>query len=311
MKEVILIDHLKKNYKAKKAVVDVSFAVMQGEVFGIVGPNGAGKTTTLEIIEGLRQRDGGNVTVLGMDPGRQKRQLHQHIGVQFQLTALQDRLKVNEALKTFASLYAKKIDIAATIDFFGLRPYLFTTMHNLSGGWRQRVSLALAVLHDPSIIFLDEPTTGLDPAARQDVWKLIESLKAKGKTIVLTTHYMEEAERLCDRIAMFKQGEIAYIDHPAKLLQQFSAHPYLKIRCASLLKDWLIPMKDITHIHEMPHGEWHLEGNDLPAITLEILQRCAKEGIKVDHLEFVTGRLDDLFTHLVNQEESSTMLGGR
>ena len=306
MEKVIVIEHLRKTYKDKLAVADVSFEVKKGEVFGIVGPNGAGKTTTLEIMEGLRKRDSGKVEVLGLDPGKSKRSLQEKIGVQFQLTALQDRLKVKEALDVFAAFYSKKINLSETIDFFGLKPYLSHDMKKLSGGWRQRVSLALAVIHDPEIVFLDEPSTGLDPAARHDVWTLIESLKAKGKTIVLTTHYMEEAERLCDRIAMFKQGEIAFLDQPASLLQQFSSHRYLKLHSRELRAEVFDGIKEISNAREVQSGEWHIEGDDLQSITLMILTRCQELNFSIDHLEFVMSRLDDLFIRLIgNTKEQS------
>jgi ABC-2 type transport system ATP-binding protein len=223
----IVIENLHKRYKDNYAVRGVSFDVEQGEIFGIVGPNGAGKTTTIEIMEGLRKRDSGVVQILGLDPDKNPLELRQRIGVQFQTTAIQERMKVREAIWLFKSFYRRSGDVNKIIERLGLGGVLDKQFKDLSGGWKQRLTLALAVLHDPDIVFLDEPSTGLDPQARRELWDLILQLREDGKTIVLTTHYMEEAERLCDRVAMFNRGEVVALDSPKRLVTRLAATNYL------------------------------------------------------------------------------------
>lgn len=206
MSAAITVENLHKHYKNNHAVRGVSFTVEKGEIFGIVGPNGAGKTTTIKIMEGLRPKDSGTVNILGLDPEKDAAELRQRIGVQFQSTSIQELLKVREAIDLFASFYRKRGDIDKIIRSLGLDDKLNAPFKKLSGGWKQRVTLALATLHDPEIVFLDEPSTGLDPQARRELWDLIRWLRDDGKTIVVTTHYMEEAEKLCDRVAVFLKG---------------------------------------------------------------------------------------------------------
>ena len=218
MSSVIEIKNIKKSYGNVKAVDDISLQVKRGEVLGIIGANGAGKSTTLEIMMGLRKPDEGTVTVLGMDIAKESEQIKQKIGIQLQQTALYDRIKVKEALELFSSYYEKKRDINEIIEVLGLRPYLNKFVKNLSGGWQQRTSLALALINDPDIIFLDEPTTGLDPQARLELWGCINRYRKEGKTIILSTHYMDEAQKHCDRIAIIKKGKLISVDEPKRLI---------------------------------------------------------------------------------------------
>jgi len=219
MKEsVITLTNIEKSYGNVKAVDGISFEVRKGEVLGIIGANGAGKSTTLEIMMGLRRPDFGSVKVLGMDIAEASDEIKQRIGIQLQQTALYDRIKVKEALDLFSSYYDKKRDIKEIITTLGLEPYLKKYVKNLSGGWQQRTSLALALVNDPDIIFLDEPTTGLDPQARRELWDCINKYRAEGKTIILSTHYMDEAQRHCDRIAIIKKGKLVACDEPKKLI---------------------------------------------------------------------------------------------
>lgn len=221
MTQTVIIDaqNIKKSYKNVHAVRGISLQVYEGEVFGVIGANGAGKTTTMEMIMGLNEPDEGTITVCGVDARKQPVELKQRIGVALQKTSLYDKIKVKEALKLFASYYERTRDVNEIIEMLGLRPYLNQWVKKLSGGWQQRTSLALALLNDPQIIFLDEPTTGLDPQARFDLWNIIQKLRAEGKTIMLTTHYMEEIQRYCDRCAIIRDGLLVACDTPENLIK--------------------------------------------------------------------------------------------
>jgi ABC-2 type transport system ATP-binding protein len=219
MKEIVIeLENIRKSYGNVKAVDGISLRVNKGEVLGIIGANGAGKSTTLEIMMGLRTPESGSVKVLGLDIMDGSYDIKQKIGIQLQQTALYDRIKVKEALELFSSYYDKKRDLQEIIQALGLEPYLNKYVKNLSGGWQQRTSLALALVNDPEIIFLDEPTTGLDPQARLELWNCINRFRAEGKTIILSTHYMDEAQRHCDRIAIIKKGHLVACDQPKNLI---------------------------------------------------------------------------------------------
>lgn len=218
---VIELTNISKSYGDVKAVDGITLQVKKGEVLGIIGANGAGKSTTLEIMMGIRKPDKGNVKVLGMNVQEASNEIKQKIGIQLQQTALYDRIKVKEALKLFSSYYDKKRDLQEIIETLGLKPYLNKYVKNLSGGWQQRTSLALALVNDPDIIFLDEPTTGLDPQARRDLWTCINRYREEGKTILLSTHYMDEAQKHCDRIAIIKKGRLVACDKPQNLIDSY------------------------------------------------------------------------------------------
>lgn len=222
MVNVIELEHIVKSYGDVIAVDGITLQVRKGEVLGIIGANGAGKSTTLEMMMGLRKPDSGSVRVLGMDMILASNEMKQKIGIQLQQTALYDRIKVKEALNLFSSYYEKRRDLKEIISTLELEPYLNKYVKNLSGGWQQRTSLALALVNDPEIIFLDEPTTGLDPQARFELWKALNKFRAEGKTIILSTHYMDEAQRHCDRIAIIKKGKLVACDEPIKLIQSLN-----------------------------------------------------------------------------------------
>ncbi len=215
---VIKVENLVKVYGPIRAVDGISFEVKQGEVFGMLGPNGAGKTTTVEIIEGLRKQDSGSVTVLGMDASKASKAIKQRIGAQLQTPSLMPSLTVEELLEVFAGFYEKTLPTEELLEILSLTESRSVLVKNLSGGQLQRLSVAMALVNDPEIAFLDEPTTGLDPQVRRGMWQVIEDMKAKGKTVFLTTHYMEEAERLCDRIAIVDHGKIIALDSPRGLI---------------------------------------------------------------------------------------------
>src|SRR3982751_4209561 len=219
---VIQVAGCGKAYGATVAVDDVSFDVLDGEIFGLIGPNGAGKTTTMECVEGLRRPDRGTISVLGMDPVRHVYQLQERIGVQLQQAQLQKRIKVWEAVDLWASLYRKKtIDAERLLGQLGLAHKRNAWFMTLSGGQKQRLFIALALINDPDIVFLDELTTGLDPQSRRTIWELVRGIRDRGKTVFLTTHLMEEAERLCDRVAIIEYGRIIDIDSPQRLVDRY------------------------------------------------------------------------------------------
>ncbi len=225
----IEIKDLKKHYGATRAVDGLSFAVERGEIFGLLGPNGAGKTTTVEIAEGLRRPDSGEVRVLGLDVLREPQAVKRRIGVQLQTTALYPRLTVREVLQLFSSFYSGALrSVDELIDLFNLRDKQHALSKDLSGGQRQRLSVALALINKPELVFLDEPTTGLDPQARRSLWETIRGIRAGGTTVLLTTHSMEEAEVLCDRVAVVDAGQIIALDTPGGLISTHFAETALE-----------------------------------------------------------------------------------
>jgi ABC-2 type transport system ATP-binding protein len=217
------ITNLRKRYGQKIAVDDLSLRVNEGEIFGILGPNGAGKTTTVECAEGLRRPDGGTVQVFGVDPFRNRAEARQLVGVQLQESQLQDKLTVAEAVELYASFYDRRADTEALIGRLGLDEKRNARYRKLSGGQKQRLSIALALVGNPRVVVFDELTTGLDPAARRESWKLVEELRADGVTVLLVTHYADEAERLCDRVALIQAGRIAACGRPVELIEASSA----------------------------------------------------------------------------------------
>jgi ABC-2 type transport system ATP-binding protein len=219
----IVVQDLRKHYGTTKAVDGVSFEVREGEVFGMLGPNGAGKSTTIEMVEGLRKPDSGAISVLGFRQPQQADAIKMRIGIQLQTTALYPRLTVTEILDLFHSFYPGRhtLPTSQLIDLVDLRDKRTTRSKQLSGGQRQRLSVALALVNDPDLLFLDEPTTGMDPQARRQLWDVIRNLQQQGKTILLTTHYMEEAQKLCDRVAIIDHGRILELDSPDALIRKF------------------------------------------------------------------------------------------
>ena len=215
---VVRVEGIRKLYGRTVAVDDVSFEVRPGEIFGLIGPNGAGKTTTMECVEGLRSPDRGSIAVLGLDPVRDVYRLQDRIGVQLQEAQLQKRIKVREAVDLWASLYRQSVNPERLLEQLGLVEKQNAWFMTLSGGQKQRLFIALALINDPEVVFLDELTTGLDPQARRAIWDLVRGIRERGKTVVLTTHLMEEAERLCDRVAIIEHGRVIDVDTPRGLV---------------------------------------------------------------------------------------------
>src|ERR1700731_731043 len=238
---VLQVENLVKRYADVEAVRGVSFHVDEGEVFGLLGPNGAGKTTTVEILEGLRTLDSGRVSVCGLDPQRDSDQLKNEIGAALQSTSLPAKLKVFEALKLFASFYSRRRDPEELLRRFGLEDKRDTFYSKLSGGQKQRLALAMALVNDPRVLFFDEPTAGLDPQVRREIYDIIEELRAEKKTIVMTTHYIEEAERLCDRVAIVDHGLIIAMGTPRELQERSANQSAIEVKLTQPLTETTPP----------------------------------------------------------------------
>ena len=241
METPIQVEALKKTYGDVAAVKGIDFEVRPGEVFALLGPNGAGKTTTVEILEGLRPRSAGRVAVLGYDPEIQTRQLKDRVGVCLQQTNLQDKMKVREAIELFASFYTRTVDAGDLLKRLQLWEKREALYQHLSGGQKQRLALALALLNDPQVLFLDEPSAGLDPQARLEIHALVEDLRREQRTILLTTHYIEEAEKLCDRVAIIDEGRIIAIGTPREIQNRAAAHSVIELELMQPLNDGALP----------------------------------------------------------------------
>jgi ABC-2 type transport system ATP-binding protein len=228
MSVILKLDNVKKVYGEKTAVDGISFEVKKGEIFGILGPNGAGKTTTLEMIEAMREIDGGTITIDGIDVSKDPDKVKRIIGVQPQSPAFQDKTKLTEIIQLFAAAYGEKVDPLQFLDEVNLREKASSYVENLSGGQKQRLSIAAALVHNPKVFFMDEPTTGLDPQARRNLWDLTKQVRDKGVTVILTTHYMDEAQLLCDRVAIMDNGKIIALDTPQRLITQLLDRGFTK-----------------------------------------------------------------------------------
>lgn len=228
MSKIVTVSNLQKTYGDRQVVKGISFEVKQGEIFGILGPNGAGKTTTLEMLEAMRPIDGGSAVIDGIDVASHPRDIKRIIGVQPQSPAFQDKSKLTETIELFAAAYGEKVDPMEFLRDVNLEEKANTYVENLSGGQKQRLSIAAALVHSPKVFFMDEPTTGLDPQARRNLWELVQKVRDKGVTVIMTTHYMDEAQLLCDRVAIMDDGEIKIIDTPNNLVKQLLGRGFKK-----------------------------------------------------------------------------------
>ncbi|MGH7630217.1 MAG: ABC transporter ATP-binding protein [Gemmatimonadales bacterium] len=293
----IVVEDIRKTYGELKAVDGVSFTVAEGEFFGILGPNGAGKTTTLEIVEGLRVPDGGSVLLLGENPFPRNVKLLPRIGVQLQASAFFEKLTAREQLETFASLYGvDAVTAGEMLELVGLTDKADTREDKLSGGQRQRLSIACALVHDPDVVFLDEPTAALDPQARRNLWDVLRAIQERGKTIVYTTHYLDEAEILCDRVAIMDHGRILAMDPPASLVRGLDAPTHVILERGSLsLED----ARAIVGADDVTADEVSLTiSTRTPAPVLSTL---AERGT-LDGLQVRTATLEDVFLDLTGRE---------
>ncbi|WP_337101343.1 ABC transporter ATP-binding protein [Paenibacillus sp. YIM B09110] len=305
MQYVIELDNVRKLYGRKVAIHGLSLQVKKGEIFGIVGPNGAGKTTLIEIIEGLRKADSGTATVLGRNIRTEASAVKQRIGVLLQSTAIPQKAKVKEVFELFASFYDNRIDLKKINTFLELEDKQNAYIKSLSGGWKQRVSLALALINDPEIVFLDEPSMGLDPNARKEMWAMIHRLRSEGRTIVVTTHYMEEAEHLCDRIAVIDKGRIIALDTPRQLIAKIGGTRTIQFKnngFAEVQKLQALPF--ITHV-EITDPLIKLQTNDIDQ-TLKHLYAYAAEGDwLISELKLEDASMNDVFNQLTATEKET------
>ncbi len=300
---VIEVENLVKSYGLIKAVDDISFHVEPGEVFGMLGPNGAGKTTTVEIIEGLRKADSGRVTVLGMDVAKVPTRIKQKIGAQLQAPSLMPSLTVRELLDTFSGFYKHSLPIDDVIELLALTESRKVLVKNLSGGQQQRLSVALALINDPEIAFLDEPTTGLDPQARRGLWTVIENMRNRSKTIFLTTHYMEEAERLCDRVAIMDHGKIIALDTPQELIRHYFKEKAIQFELDPPPPEVVLQTFTGTTNVTIDGNEVIVYSNDIPATMSAILKYTEKVNLtgKLKNLHVREATLEDVFLKLTGR----------
>jgi ABC-2 type transport system ATP-binding protein len=298
---VIQAEKLHKKYSTVVAVEDVSFEIQRGEIFGMVGPNGAGKTTTIECCEGLRRPDGGKVSVLGLDPQADGNALRKRIGVQLQSAALSPRIKVWEALDLFSSFYEKPSDWKLLMERMGLAEKRNAYVSRLSGGQRQRLFIALSLLNDPELVFLDELTTGLDPQARRAMWDMVREIREKGKTVFLTTHFMEEAERLCDRVAIMDHGRIIALDTPQKLVRGLNAENRVVFFTEDTLpSDLLKAVPGVVRVDQTADRVVVYGRGD--ALVGGVVNALGAKGIRYRDLRTEQASLEDVFLTLTGRE---------
>ena len=298
MRPVIQVSAVRKTYGSTLAVDEVSFEVNEGEIFGLIGPNGAGKTTTMECIEGLRTPDAGAISVLGLDPFKDVYKLQDRIGVQLQQAQLQKRIKVWEAVDLWCSLYQKKaIDGEQLLEQLGLADKRDTWFMNLSGGQKQRLFIALALINDPEVVFLDELTTGLDPQSRRTIWDLVRGIRERGKTVFLTTHLMEEAERLCDRVAIMEHGRIIDMDKPGNLVNRHCPERTVILSTddpTALERFRAIPRVETVTCSD---SQFTIRGRGDDFVT-EVIHCLSENRIRVTDFRTILPNLEDVFLKL-------------
>ncbi len=303
---IIQVQNLTKKFGDLTAVNNISFEVRQGEIFGMLGPNGAGKTTTLEIIEGIQEPTSGKTSVLGLNSQEQLNEVKEHIGVQLQASAYFDNLTLTEILDLFGSFYKKRTEPAKLLESVGLTEKKNALVKNLSGGQKQRFSISASLVNDPGIVFLDEPTTGLDPQARRHLWEYIRQISQQGKTIVLTTHYMEEAQRLCDRVAIIDVGKIVALDTPAKLISNLKSSYRINLKLLERVHaDKFKQVQGVIEAREPAETEEpqiQLHVNKATETLPSLLSLIEREKIKLEDIEMQPANLEDVFLALTGKE---------
>lgn len=299
MTAIITVENLRKTYGTTVAVDDISFEVAEGEIFGLLGPNGAGKTTTVECLQALRRPDSGAMNILGLDPRHDAPALRRQIGSQLQESALPDRLKVWEALDLFASVTPEALDWQVLLEQWGLAEKRKSTFASLSGGQRQRLFIALALVNNPRVVFLDEMTTGLDPAARRVAWDLIRSIRDRGATVVLVTHFMDEAEKLCDRLAIVDKGRIVAMDTPQGLITQHASEVRVIFTTDREDISWL---EEISHVKRVARSGPRVEVEGSGSVLVLVAASLVEHGITPADLRIEQPSLEDVFLKLTGQE---------
>jgi ABC-2 type transport system ATP-binding protein len=294
---VIQVSGIRKTYGTTVAVSEVSFEVNEGEVFGLIGPNGAGKTTTMECVEGVRRPDRGHISILGLDPFRDVYQVQNRIGVQLQQAQLQKRIKVWEALDLWAALYSKSVDAGRLLEQLGLADKRNAWFMTLSGGQKQRLFIALALINDPEVVFLDELTTGLDPQSRRAIWDLVRGIRDRGKTVFMTTHLMEEAERLCDRVAIIEHGKIIDIGSPEELVgRHCPARTVVLVTGNALAEERLRAIPQVDSVMRQGH-QFTIQGRGDDFVS-ELIHGLSENRIRVTDFRTVLPNLEDVFLKL-------------
>ena len=305
-RQVIVVDRLRKAYGPVPAVDEVSFSVEEGEIFGIIGPNGAGKTTAVECIAGLREPDGGTVRVLGLDPQRDRAALHEHVGVQLQEGAMPPKIRVAEALELFASFYRHPASAEELMVLLGLSAKRHEYFKRLSGGLKQRLSVGLALVGNPTIAVLDELTTGLDPQARRDTWELIEHVRDRGVTVLLVTHFMDEAERLCNRVMLVDHGRVTALDTPAALAESAGGGTHLSfLPSVPFSLEVLTRLPDVSEVVRLGERVQVTGTGDLVPLVLNAL---AHVGVQTHQVQVHSATLEDAFVRLTGPTTAAAPL---
>jgi ABC-2 type transport system ATP-binding protein len=299
---VIQVNALRKTYGKFVALDDISFTVQKGEIFGILGPNGAGKTTTVEIIEGLRKPDSGSVSLCGIDALRETLRIKELIGVQLQSTSLYDNIRVKEAVKVFSNYYHRSLPTDSILEEVSLIDKSRSPVSSLSGGQKQRLCIALALVNDPEVIFLDEPTTGLDPQARHNVWSIVEQLRDRGKTIILTTHYMEEAEELCRHVAIIDRGRIIAMDTPANLINDAKLNSLIEFSSSRPLNGISAKIPGIQQITDGHTHRYSISTQKVTMILNDLTSLCYENNIELESISVRTATLEDVFLSLTGRK---------
>jgi ABC-2 type transport system ATP-binding protein len=292
----VQITHLRKTYGPLVAVDDVSLSVAEGEIFGILGPNGAGKTTTVECAIGLRRADSGTVRLLGLDPRTDRDEIHEIVGVQLQTGALPGKLRVGEIIEEYRSFYREPADVGELVEVLGLGAKRGDYYKSLSGGQRQRLSVALALIGRPKVAVLDEMTTGLDPQARRDTWELIEGIRARGVTIVLVTHFMEEAERLCDRVALIDGGRVVALDTPAALAERARGGKTVRFLPSAPFEDRLLT--GLPEVTGLEHAGQHVVVTGTGELVNAVILTLHAAGVTARDVQLDSSNLEDAFVKL-------------
>ena len=301
MATVVEVRNLRKTYGSLTAVDDISFEVEEGEIFGMVGPNGAGKTTTIECIEGLRHQDSGSVQLLGMDPIKERRTIANQIGIQLQESALPQRIHVAEALELFASFYEHRADVDALLATLGLSEKRSSSFKNLSGGQKQRLFIALALVNKPRVVFFDELTTGLDPQARHSMWDLVKQIREQGCTVFLTTHFMEEAERLCDRVLIIDRGKLVSLDSPEAMIRSLGIENRLTFTLpGNQVAPTLNGLPQVSNVEQF--GERVIVYGHGERFASSVVSALEDAGVDFVDLRTEQPNLEDVFLSLTGQE---------
>ena len=301
-KTVVTVNHLNKQYGATVAAADVSFSIAEGEVFGIIGPNGAGKTTTVECISGLRVPDSGSITIYGLSPKDNRDELRKIVGVQLQESSLPPRMKVWEALELFASFYPNPADPRDLLESLGIDKKRNAQFKRLSGGQKQRLSIALALVGNPKVAILDELTTGLDPDARRETWELIERIRDSGVTVILVTHYMDEAERLCDRVALINRGRVVALDTPASLAAREGGVVHMQFVPSAPVDDKVLT--ELPSVTSVEHRGGRVVVVGSGDLTTRVLYALLGVGVHASDVQVKSGNLEDAFVRLTQTDDN-------